>query len=415
MIKTGYPRPCPIPGHPQDADEPVLVTESAWARLRAWHLHAPAERLPLPVILLAWPSAWILHAAHVPGHVVTYAAVAAAVACWLTWHRHERDSWAPAAAPDRGRPGRRGPRRLDGRRGHVGAARLARAPADLDLPGRRRGRVLVAAPPRSRPGRPPAPRGRRRLGGEEGRMAPGRAPDRPGRLPPADGHPDAARRGAPAHQRAGQRPGVPGRPERRRDRREIRPPGRPALRPGGHQHHRLPRPAGHRHPPRGPVRQGHRVPPAHHPVAMPGAVPVRRLVPRRGHDPRPGPGRDHPRDRRADDPDPVRRDRRQGHRGARRHRQRQVHPAQRRPGTGHRDDRRRPGAAQRRAHGRRAHLGAAGRGHRLRPRGQRPGGPGQDPRRAGVGAAPGHRAVGHPRRRPGTACSSRPRTTRPTS
>jgi hypothetical protein len=90
MMQTRYPRPCPIPGHPQDEDEPVLVTESAWSRLRAWHLHAPAERLPLPVVLTAWPSAWILHAAHVPGHVVTYAAVAAAVACWLTWRRYER-------------------------------------------------------------------------------------------------------------------------------------------------------------------------------------------------------------------------------------------------------------------------------------------------------------------------------------
>ena len=51
MMQTRYPRPCPIPGHPQDEDEPALVTESAWARLRAWHLHAPTERLPLPVIL----------------------------------------------------------------------------------------------------------------------------------------------------------------------------------------------------------------------------------------------------------------------------------------------------------------------------------------------------------------------------
>ena len=92
MIETRYPRPCPIPGHPQDEDEPTLVTESAWARLRAWHLLAPAERLPLPVIVLAWPAAWVLHAAHVPGHVVTYAAVAAAVACWLTWRRYERSS-----------------------------------------------------------------------------------------------------------------------------------------------------------------------------------------------------------------------------------------------------------------------------------------------------------------------------------
>ena len=99
MIKTGYPRPCPIPGHPQDEDEPVLVTESAWARLRAWHLHAPAERLPLPVILTAWPAAWVLHAAHVAGHVVTYAAVAAAVACWLTWYRYGRESPHPRLLP----------------------------------------------------------------------------------------------------------------------------------------------------------------------------------------------------------------------------------------------------------------------------------------------------------------------------
>ena len=60
--------------------------------------------------------------------------------------------------------------------------------------------------------------------------------------------------------------------------------------------------------------------------------------------------------------------------------------------------RRRPRPAQRRAHGRRAHLGAAGRGHRLRPRGQRRGRAGQDPRRARVGAATGHRAVRHARR-----------------
>ena len=99
MTQTRYPRPCPIPGHPQDEDEPVLVTESAWARLRAWHLHAPAERLPLPVIVTAWPAAWVLHAAHVPGHVVTYATVAGAVACWLTWHRYGRSSAHPRLLP----------------------------------------------------------------------------------------------------------------------------------------------------------------------------------------------------------------------------------------------------------------------------------------------------------------------------
>jgi hypothetical protein len=92
MIKTEYPRPCPIPGHPQDENEAVLVTESAWARLRDWYLHAPAERLPLPVIVLTWPAAWALRAAHVPGHIVTYIAVGAAVLCWLTWWRHERSS-----------------------------------------------------------------------------------------------------------------------------------------------------------------------------------------------------------------------------------------------------------------------------------------------------------------------------------
>jgi hypothetical protein len=93
-----FPRPCPIPGHPQD-DAPVLpVSDSAWSRLRAWHLHAPAERLPLPLIATAWPSAWILHAMHVPGHVVTWAAAAAVVITWLTWRRHARTCPHPRLA-----------------------------------------------------------------------------------------------------------------------------------------------------------------------------------------------------------------------------------------------------------------------------------------------------------------------------
>ena len=101
MMQTRYPRPCPIPGHPQDQDEDesALVTESAWARLRGWHLQAPAERLPLPVILTAWPAAWVLHAAHMAGHVVTCAAVAATVACWLTWYRYGRESPHPRLLP----------------------------------------------------------------------------------------------------------------------------------------------------------------------------------------------------------------------------------------------------------------------------------------------------------------------------
>lgn len=99
MTLAQFPRPCPIPGHPQDADdEPVLVAESAWTRLRAWHLHTPAERLPLPLALLTWPAAWILHAVHVPGHVVTCTAAAATAACWLMWRRHERSSPHPRLA-----------------------------------------------------------------------------------------------------------------------------------------------------------------------------------------------------------------------------------------------------------------------------------------------------------------------------
>ena len=91
MMQTRYPRPCPIPGHPQDdGGEPALVTESAWSRLRAWHLHAPAERLPLPVIVLTWPAAWVMHEAHIPGHDVGVATLAAAGCAWAAWARHYR-------------------------------------------------------------------------------------------------------------------------------------------------------------------------------------------------------------------------------------------------------------------------------------------------------------------------------------
>ena len=58
MTLTQFPRPCPIPGHPQDG-QPAPAPDSAWARLRAWHLHAPAERLPLPLALATWPAAWV--------------------------------------------------------------------------------------------------------------------------------------------------------------------------------------------------------------------------------------------------------------------------------------------------------------------------------------------------------------------
>jgi hypothetical protein len=101
MTVRQFPRPCPIPGHPQDGDPKPLAPESTWSRLRAWHLHAPAERLPLPLVLTAWPLAWILHAARVPGHVITWAAAAAAVVTLGAWRRkdpvHPRLAAAEAA------------------------------------------------------------------------------------------------------------------------------------------------------------------------------------------------------------------------------------------------------------------------------------------------------------------------------
>ena len=266
MTQTRYPRPCPIPGHPQDEDEPALVTESAWARLRAWHLHAPAERLPLPLVLT-----------HLAGRVGPARRARAGPRRHLRRRRRRGGVLAdvappraqlpaPAAAPDRGRSRRRGYRRLDRRRRRVGAARLARAPADLDLPGWRDRRVRLAAQARGRPGRPPAPRGRSRLDGAESRMAPDRAPDRPGRLPPAGGRHDAPGRGTAAHQRAGQRAGHPRRGEQQAVCGEVRAPAGPALRPGRYQAHRVPGPAGHRSPREGPVGQR----PGHPPGAGPG-------------------------------------------------------------------------------------------------------------------------------------------------
>ncbi len=94
-------RPCPIPGHPQDApgDGPRQVTGTAWQRLRAWLLHAPAERLPLPAVLITWPACWVLHAARVPGAVPGFAAAGAVALAWLRWRRHRKKSPHPRLAP----------------------------------------------------------------------------------------------------------------------------------------------------------------------------------------------------------------------------------------------------------------------------------------------------------------------------
>src|SRR6516164_5928846 len=96
MTVVQFPRPCPIPGHPHEDEQELLESESAWSRLRAWHLHAPAERLPLPLVLTAWPLAWILHAARVPGHVIVSAACAAVVLTLGVWRR--KDSAYPHLA-----------------------------------------------------------------------------------------------------------------------------------------------------------------------------------------------------------------------------------------------------------------------------------------------------------------------------
>jgi hypothetical protein len=90
MTLTQYPRPCPIPGHPQDEQPEPLAAESAWSRLKAWHLHAPAERLPLPLVLTVWSAAWVTHQAHVPGHDVAIMTGVIVVCTWLAWARHYR-------------------------------------------------------------------------------------------------------------------------------------------------------------------------------------------------------------------------------------------------------------------------------------------------------------------------------------
>jgi hypothetical protein len=97
MTLRQYPRPCPIPGHPQDREAGPLAPESPWSRLRGWLLHAPAERLPLPLIVLIWSAAWVLHAIHVPGHLVTYAAVGAVLLTRAAWARHEKTAARAAA------------------------------------------------------------------------------------------------------------------------------------------------------------------------------------------------------------------------------------------------------------------------------------------------------------------------------
>lgn len=68
------------------------VPESALRRAWAWHMHAPAERMPLAMFLATWPSAWLMHEAAVPpADVLTAAAVTAGgVLCKQAVHARAR-------------------------------------------------------------------------------------------------------------------------------------------------------------------------------------------------------------------------------------------------------------------------------------------------------------------------------------
>ena len=61
-----------------------------------WHLHAPAERLPLPAVLFTWPAAWVMHWLHVPVHAVAWSAGMVTVVTWLVWARRHRHREAVA-------------------------------------------------------------------------------------------------------------------------------------------------------------------------------------------------------------------------------------------------------------------------------------------------------------------------------
>ncbi len=85
-----FTRPHPVSGHPEDQETAAgpMVPESAWRRFRAWHMHAPAERLPLTGIAVTWPAAWLMHLAHVRLLDIALAAAAVTVLAWLVWAWH---------------------------------------------------------------------------------------------------------------------------------------------------------------------------------------------------------------------------------------------------------------------------------------------------------------------------------------
>jgi hypothetical protein len=80
-----------------------MVPESAWRRFRAWHMAAPAERMPLTGILVTWPAAWLMYLARVRLLDTVLAAAAVTVLTWLVWAWH---TWRYDRALAAGRPAR---------------------------------------------------------------------------------------------------------------------------------------------------------------------------------------------------------------------------------------------------------------------------------------------------------------------
>jgi hypothetical protein len=94
---------CAFPPHPGEA-APRPVPRSARGRVKDWHMAAPAERFPLTALAAGWPSAWVMHAAHLPWGVTGLGSAVSAAAVWAIWKRlgkkgpHPRLAAAEAAA-----------------------------------------------------------------------------------------------------------------------------------------------------------------------------------------------------------------------------------------------------------------------------------------------------------------------------
>ena len=81
-----------FPPHPDSAEpETIVVTESALSRFRGWLRHAPAERLPLPAVPVAWTAAEIMHQVGVSGMYPGAATVAAVLGGGWLGERNTRD------------------------------------------------------------------------------------------------------------------------------------------------------------------------------------------------------------------------------------------------------------------------------------------------------------------------------------